>query len=90
LNYTFKTKGVCASLISFDMDENNAVTNIKFEDGCDGNLKMLTKLFDGKGADEIISLCKGNTCDTRKASCADQLSIAIEGALSGKGQSILS
>ena len=81
MHHTYKTKGVCVTSITFDMDENSTVTNIQFENGCDGNLKILSLLLDGKKASEIESLCKGNTCETKSTSCADQLHLAVQAAL---------
>ena len=72
MEFTYKTKDVCASEISFDIND-GIVTNIKFNGGCNGNLKMVSKLLDGKSADEIVSVCSGNTCGRRPTSSADQL-----------------
>ncbi len=77
----FKTQGVCARSISFDLDENNIIHNCKFEAGCHGNLKAISKLVEGRSANEIISLLKGNTCRDKNTSCADQLSIALLNAI---------
>jgi len=90
MNHVYKTKGVCATNISFDVDERDTVTNISFTNGCDGNLKMLSLLLGGKNAVEIIALCKGTTCDKKKTSCADQLALAVEEALAKDVQSTLS
>ena len=46
-----------------------------------GNLKAISKLCEGKNAKEIAEILKGNTCGPRATSCADQLSRAIEEAL---------
>lgn len=34
---TYKTKGVCAQGIEFEIDDNKKVHNIKFTGGCSGN-----------------------------------------------------
>ncbi len=77
----FKTSGTCARVITLDLDDNNIIHNCKFEGGCNGNLKAISKLVDGKPASEISQLLKGNTCGPRATSCADQLSIALEKAI---------
>lgn len=77
---TYKTNGVCAKLIELDLDENNIIHNCKFLGGCNGNLKAISKLVEGKNADEIASILQGNTCGPRATSCADQLSIALREA----------
>lgn len=72
----YKTKGVCANLISFDLD-GDVVTNVSFNGGCNGNLKAVSKLVDGMTVEQIESYLKGNTCGMRKTSCADQLAQAV-------------
>ena len=46
MRHRYQTQMVCANAISFDL-ENNIVTNIEFEGGCNGNLKAIAKLVDG-------------------------------------------
>lgn len=76
VNYT--TKGVCARAIHFDLDDSNHIHNLSFEGGCNGNLKAIGRLCEGKDAKEIASLLEGNTCGFKPTSCADQLSQAIK------------
>ena len=78
--YKYKTKGTCSREISFEIKDNK-VFNIAFLGGCPGNLKAISKLCDGKDAQSIIDILKGNTCGPRKTSCADQFAIALEKAL---------
>ncbi len=74
---TYKTKGTCSQLINFDIDENNTLHNVVFINGCNGNLKAIGKLVEGKDAKEIAKILEGNTCGYKNTSCADQLSKAI-------------
>ncbi len=76
MKYTYKTQHVCSSSISFDIND-DVVTNVAFTGGCNGNLKAIAKLVDGKTADEIASILAGNTCGVRSTSCADQLAKAV-------------
>lgn len=76
MNFVYKTEGTCAKEISFDVIDRK-IYNINFLGGCSGNLKMLSKVFDGEQADKIIEMCKGNLCGVRQTSCADQLACAI-------------
>lgn len=76
----YKTTGTCARVISFDY-ENGKLYNLTFEGGCNGNLKAISKLCEGKDLEEIATLLAGNTCGPRSTSCADQLSKAIKEAL---------
>lgn len=72
----YKTKGVCANMIHFDL-EGNVVTNVSFNGGCNGNLKAVSKLVDGMTVEQIEGYLKGNTCGMRSTSCADQLAKAV-------------
>ena len=76
MKHVYKTKGVCAMSISFDL-EGNVVTNVSFLGGCNGNLKAISKLVDGMSVEEIESKLKGNKCGFKSTSCADQLAIAV-------------
>lgn len=75
---------VCSSKVEFDIDENGVVTKVIFTGGCNGNLKAIAKLCEGKKGEEIVKILKGNTCGFRPTSCADQFAIAIEEALKNK------
>jgi len=79
MRYTYKTKGVCSSQISFDINE-GIISNVSFIGGCNGNLKAVSKLVDGLTVDEIEKKLKGNTCGFKSTSCADQLAIAVRNA----------
>ena len=79
MQYHYKTKNVCSSEISFDL-EGNKLHNVVFTGGCNGNLKAIGKLVEGMDADQVIALLKGNTCGYNSTSCADQLTRAIEAA----------
>ena len=77
------TQGTCSTQIDFDI-EDNKIKNVVFIGGCNGNLKAVSKLVEGKNAQEIADLLKGNTCGPKPTSCADQLSKAITEALQTK------
>lgn len=80
MKYSYKTRGTCASLINFEIND-GILSNVSFAGGCNGNLKAISKLVEGKKAEEIASLLRGNTCGGKPTSCADQLAIAITTAL---------
>ncbi len=80
-HYTYKTSGVCSQKIDFDVTDDKKITNIVFLGGCNGNLKAIAKLCEGKDAEEIATILEGNTCGYKGTSCADQLSKAIKEAL---------
>ena len=80
MTYSYRTKGTCSRAITFDI-EDGIIKNVKFDGGCNGNLKAISKLVEGKNAGEIAALLRGNTCGFKDTSCADQLSRAIEEAM---------
>lgn len=81
----YKTKGVCANLIKFDLD-GNVVTNVSFNGGCNGNLKAVSKLVEGMTVEQIEGYLKGNTCGMKGTSCADQLAQAVRKAYEEQNQ----
>ena len=50
----YKTKGVCAQGIEFEIDDNKKVHNIKFTGGCSGNTQGVAHLAEGMDADETV------------------------------------
>ena len=79
MHYTYKTSGVCAKTIDFDID-GDIITNVVFTGGCNGNLKAVAKLTDGMTVDKIESILLGNDCGGRGTSCADQFAKAVREA----------
>ena len=77
MEITYKTKGTCARSITFEKNDDGTITNIRFEGGCDGNLKAISKLCEGMKAEEIAAKLQGNTCGMKSTSCADQLAKAV-------------
>ena len=80
MHYTFKTSGVCARAIEFDLDD-GVVKNVRFAGGCMGNTTGVAKLAEGRQADELISVLEGIQCGMKGTSCPDQLAKAIKEAL---------
>ncbi len=78
--YTVNTNGVCAMQISFSLDKGN-IYNVQFVGGCPGNTVAISKLVEGTSAQRIVDLLKGNDCDGKGTSCADQLARGVEKAL---------
>ena len=80
MTYSYKTHGTCSSKIDFGI-EDGKLHNVRYTGGCNGNLKAIGTLVEGKDALEIADLLEGNTCGFKSTSCADQLSKAIKEAL---------
>ena len=79
MKYHYKTKGTCATQISFDL-EDNIVKNVLFTGGCNGNLKAIPILIEGMTVEAIEAKLKGLSCNGRATSCADQLAQAVREA----------
>lgn len=77
MKHTYTTMGVCARQITFEIDEQGKLHNVSFLGGCNGNLKAIGRLVEGKDANEVATILKGNQCGPRPTSCADQLARAI-------------
>ena len=78
---TFTPQVVCSQQIDFDLDSEDRIHNLKYIRGCNGNLKAIGKLVEGKPAAEIADILRGNDCQNRGTSCADQLAKANDRAL---------
>lgn len=74
---TFKPSGVCSVQIDFDL-EDGKLYNLKFIGGCNGNLKAIGRLVEGRDAAEVAQILRGNDCKGRGTSCADQFAKAID------------
>lgn len=79
-NHVFTPQGVCSRQITFDI-EDGKLCNVRFTGGCNGNLKAVGKLLEGQDARWAAKILRGNDCNGRGTSCADQLAIAVEQAL---------
>ena len=60
--------------------EGDIITNVSFLGGCNGNLKAISKLIEGKTVDYIEEMLLGNECGMRGTSCADQLAKGVRKA----------
>lgn len=72
----YKTEGVCATDIIFEV-EDGLVKKLEFIGGCPGNLAAIAKLIEDMPVAEVISKLKGIRCGESETSCVDQLAIAL-------------
>ena len=79
--HSYKTNGTCSRKITFELDENKCVHNVVFEGGCNGNLKGIAALAEGKPAQEVINVLTGIRCGFKSTSCPDQFAKALKAAL---------
>ena len=80
-NYSFQPQGVCTRQITFGIDDEGKLRNVRFVGGCPGNVLAIGKLVEGADPKNVASILKGNDCGGRGTSCADQLSIALTTAI---------
>lgn len=76
MQYEYKTSGVCAGKIVFEV-ENDIVHNVRFIGGCSGNTQGVSKLAEGMAIDEVIARLQGIRCGMKATSCPDQLARAL-------------
>lgn len=70
-------QGVCSKLIRFEI-EGDTVANVQFTGGCDGNLKAVSALVQGRPVAEVVATLSGIRCGRKNTSCADQLCRALD------------
>ena len=77
MHHHYKTHNTCSVAIDFDI-EDGVLHNVLFSGGCNGTLKAIGKLVEGKDPASVAALLRGNTCGRSSTSCADQLAKAID------------
>lgn len=76
----FKTTGTCSTKIEV-VTENGRVEEVRFQGGCNGNLKGISSLVKGMPVEEVILRLEGIRCGNRSTSCPDQLAKALRETL---------
>ena len=79
--YKFSPEGVCSTQISFELDDQDRIHNLHYEDGCDGGSKAIAILVEGMPAKKVADILRDNNCEDRGTSCADQLALALDRVL---------
>ena len=80
MHYDLPVSGTCSRRVSFDI-EDGKVFGVRFEGGCNGNLKGIASLTEGMDAKDVVARLKGIRCGFKPTSCPDQLARAVEHAL---------
>lgn len=84
MTYTYRTQGVCARGITFEI-EDGIIRRVTFEGGCAGNTQGVARLAEGMSAAEAVEKLRGIRCGLKPTSCPDQLARALEKALENAG-----
>ncbi|MDD6729370.1 TIGR03905 family TSCPD domain-containing protein [Hugonella massiliensis] len=77
--FSYTPRGVCSRQINVELD-GDIIEHVDFVGGCNGNLKAIGKLVQGKSVEEVAALLEGNTCGPRPTSCTDQMVKALRAA----------
>lgn len=83
--YERKNQGTCSVLTRVDLAEDHTIRKVEVMGGCNGNLKGISQLLVGMKGEDAIQRMKGTTCGPRPTSCPDQISRALEEALTHLG-----
>ncbi len=76
-HYTYIPEGVCSVRIDYDI-EDGRIYNVKYERGCNGNLKAIGVLLEGMKIEDVIKKLRGVECGIKGTSCTDQLAQSLE------------
>lgn len=83
MEYRYKPQGVCSTEMIINVKD-NIVEDIKIVNGCDGNLKGISKLLMGMNIDEVIAKLKGIRCGYKNTSCPDQIATVLQKIKNGE------
>jgi len=81
MKYEHKCRGTCSRAIRIDLSDEGIINDVQIVDGCDGNGKGIAALARGRDMREVMTSLRGITCERKKTSCPDQLSLALQEAL---------
>lgn len=76
MKFNYSTKGVCSRSIDIDIQD-GVINEVKFDGGCDGNLKGIGSLVKGMKPEDAVERLAGIKCGSKATSCPDQLSKAL-------------
>ncbi|WP_027338811.1 TIGR03905 family TSCPD domain-containing protein [Halonatronum saccharophilum] len=74
---SFKTSGICAKEIKFDINDEGIIEKVEFIGGCNGNLAGIAALVEGNKVEDVANKLEGIAC-RNGTSCPDQLSKALK------------
>lgn len=77
MTFTYYTKGVCSRSIEISV-EDGIVTDVKYNGGCNGNLKGIGELVKGMKVDHVIEKLENIRCGFKNTSCPAQLAEALK------------
>lgn len=79
--YSYKTSGVCARTINFDIDDNGIITAVEFDGGCNGNQTGHLALGSGEACRRDHLDLEGHYLRQTPHELPDQLARALQEAI---------
>ena len=77
MTYEYTPRGVCSRKMILEI-EDDVITELKVEGGCNGNLQGISSLVKGMKVDEVIERLAGIRCGAKPTSCPAQLAEALK------------
>ncbi len=77
MNFTYTTNGVCSRSIEIEVD-GDIIKSVKYNGGCNGNLKGIGSLVVGMNVDDVIERLENIKCGFKNTSCPAQLALALK------------
>ncbi len=77
----YQTEGTCCNQIELEVD-GDVVKSVRFLGGCHGNLQGIARLVEGMNVADVVTRLSGIRCGMKSTSCPDQLSLALQQAVS--------
>lgn len=77
----YQTEGTCCKQIELEVD-GDVVKSVRFLGGCHGNLQGIARLVEGMPVADVVSRLSGIRCGMKLTSCPDQLTLALQQAVS--------
>lgn len=86
MTHTRKNQGTCSRSTTVELDANGIIQKVAVADGCDGNLKGVCALLQGRSAKDAIAILQNVRCEDKATSCPHQISLCLEEALAASGK----
>lgn len=77
MNFTYTTSGVCSRSIEIEVD-GDIIKSVKYNGGCNGNLKGISALVAGMNVNDVIERLENIKCGFKNTSCPAQLALALK------------
>ncbi|MGN8874080.1 TIGR03905 family TSCPD domain-containing protein [Pseudoflavonifractor sp. HCP28S3_F10] len=81
----YRPQGVCSRRMIVDV-EDGVIRSVQVLGGCDGNLQAVSRLVEGRRAEDVIGQLSGIRCCGKPTSCPDQLARALRQMLEQEKQ----